>query len=330
MALRRLVLPLAVLLVAQLMIGSSVIAQELPSRPASPTRYHHHLTRAARETFDKIARYCREQPDAPDRLTAVQDLCTQARIWGWEADARSLVESTLCTQGLSSLQLREMLAVVALGAARAGDRDASVSAFEKFLRSLRLRNPNEATDLAQSLALVWQLRGDREAAAGVYELVAGAFFLNPEVKDFAAARTTRLDLLGQPPPGWPEADLSGRVIPAVDFAGKVVLLDFWATNCRPCLEELPRLRQLHRDCVPHGLEIVGFGFDEDRVVLDQFLLQEPIPWRLTLARTLAEDRYHVSLIPCLMLMDRQGKIVATDVRPFDLRRTVELLLDRQP
>lgn len=326
----RLNLLLAACLSSQLTIGSSVTAQTPPPITGAPTRYHHHLTRAARETFDKIARYCRDQPAAPDRLTAVQDLCSQARLWGWEADARALVEPALNAQGVSPQQLREMLAVLALGAARTGEREASAAAFEKFLRSLRLRNPNEATDLAQSLALAWQLRGDRDAAATVYEQVAGAFFLNPEVKDFAAARTTRLDLLGQSAPGWPETDLAGRAITAADFTGKVVLLDFWATNCRPCLEELPRLRQLYRDTAPHGLEIVGLGFDDDRAVLDQFLSQEPIPWRLSLARPLAEDRYHVALIPCLMLIDRQGKIVATDVRPFDLRRTVETLLDRQP
>jgi peroxiredoxin len=326
----RVSIPLLIGLAAtsQLLDCQSVIAQNREPAAGPVERYHHLLTRSHRETFDRIARYCREQPDAPDYRTALQDLCTLARTWGWEADARPIAEPALERDGLDPAFMRELLAVVALGAARSGDRPAATAAFERFLRSLRLRNPNEATDLAQSVALVWQLRGDREAAAAVYEQVASAFFLNAEVRDFATARIKRLDLLGQPIPELGDHDLTGRPIAAADFAGKVVLFDFWATNCRPCLEELPRLRAVYRDCQPHGLEIVGLSFDEERAVLDQFLMQEPLPWRLALGRKTAEERFHVHLIPCLMLADRQGRIVATDVRPFDLRQTIETVLDQ--
>jgi len=296
----------------------------------STERYHRQLTRSARETFDVIHRYCGDRSDAPDHRTAVQDLCALARTWGWEAEAREVVEPVLGCDGLEPAITREILSVVALGAARAGDRAASAAAYERFLRALRLRNPNEATDLAQSLSLVWQLRGDRDAATAVYEQLSTAFFLNPEVRDFAAARSKRLTLVGQPLPNLSVNDLADREVVPSDFTGKVVLLDFWATNCRPCLEELPRLRQIYRDCQPHGLQIVGLSFDDDRATLEQFLMQEPLPWRLALGRKPAEETFHVQLIPCLMLVDRQGRIAAADVRPFDLRRTVEALLDRQP
>jgi thiol-disulfide isomerase/thioredoxin len=309
--------------------------QPVNTRNREPTaggseRYHRLLTRSYRQTFDEISRYCREHADAPDNRTALQDLSSLARTWGWEADARAVVEPALSRDGLEPALMRDLLAVTAIGAARTGDRSAAAAAFERFLKSLRLRNPNEATDLAQSLALVWQLRGDREGAAAVYEQVSSAFLLNPEVRDFAAARTRRLELIGQPMPELGDNDLTGRPVTAADFAGKVVLFDFWATNCRPCLEELPRLRAVYRDCQPHGLEVIGLSFDEDRAAIDQFLTQEPLPWRLALGRKTAEDRFHVHLIPCLILADRQGRIVATDVRPFDLRRTVETLLDQRP
>jgi len=321
----------AILAVATQFLVVQCFADGGPSdENGSTERYHRQLTRSARETFDVIHRYCRDQSDAPDHRTAVQDLCGLARTWGWETEARDVVEPVLSREGLEPAIAREILSVVALGAARAGDRAASAAAYERFLRALRLRNPNEATDLAQSLSLVWQLRGDRDAAAAVYEQLSTAFFLNAEVRDFAAARSKRLTLVGQPLPSLSVSDLADREVTSSDFAGKVILLDFWATNCRPCLEELPRLRQIHRDCSPHGLEIVGLSFDEDRATLEHFLMQESLPWRLALGRKMAEESFHVSLIPCLMLVDRQGRIAATDVRPFDLRRTIESLLDRRP
>lgn len=316
--------------IVQSLMGSTVIAQDGSSDGPPRTRYHHLSTQSARQTFDTIAEYCRDHAETPDVLTAVQDLTVIARQCGWEADAVPVIEPILKREGLEPAVTRDFLATLALGSARKGDQTASAAAFERFLRSLRLRNPNDATDLAQSLALVWQLRGEREAAAAVYEQVSTAFFLNPDVRDFAAARTKRLELLAQPVPGWPSQGLGNQSFTPEDWQAKVALLDFWATNCRPCLEELPRLRQLYRDCHPHGLEIVGLSFDEDEATINQFLQQEPIPWRLTLARKLAEDRFHVHLIPCLIVVDRRGRIAATDVRPFDLRRTVETLLDQKP
>lgn len=323
-------LVLAEVVCAQLLFGQTVVAQPIPTSTSEATRYHHLITRSDRETFDRIARYCRDHGADADVLTAVQDLAVLARRYGWEADARPIVEAVLGRDGFDPVLTRECLAIVALGAAQSGDRTASAAAYEKFLRSLRLRNPNEATDLAQSLALVWQLRADPEAARAVYEQISSAFFLNPEVRDFAAARTRRLELIGKPLPEWTVSDLSGQPLTGTGLTGKVVLLDFWATNCRPCLEELPRLRQLYRDCSPLGFEIVGLSFDDAPETLEQFLKLEPLPWRVALGRNAAEDQFQVHLIPCLMLVDRRGKVVATDVRPFDLRRTVERLLDLAP
>lgn len=317
----------ALAVVAQVFLQTAVASEEgAPAAPRTDT-YQHLLTRTARETFDRIRAYCRERPAAADHRSACLDLMDLARKWGWEAEAREAAEQLVKQPDLEPASLRDAHAVLAIGAARDGDRGGSAAAFNQFLRSLRLRNPNEATDLAQSLALVWQLRGDREAAAGVYEQLTAAFFLNAEVAEFATARTQRLTLVGQACPPVELTDLVGRPIRLPDFAGRVLLLDFWATNCRPCLEELPGLRQLYRDTQPRGLEILGLSFDDDRELLDQFLKQERISWRVALGRSVAEQTFHVHLIPCLMLVDRQGRIAAVDVRPFDLRRTVEGLLE---
>jgi thiol-disulfide isomerase/thioredoxin len=318
------------LLMAQLIFSTSVATCQ-PSPHGLPEETYHQLqTRLARQMFDGIRVYCQDHPGAADFPTAARELFSLARTWGWEAEARNVAGLLLARPDLDPAVTREAQVVLALGAARVGERDGSAAAFQQYLRSLRLRTPNDATDLAQSLALVWQLRGDVESAAAVYEQLATAFFLNPEVREFTEARIKRLSLVGKPVPEFAVSDLSGQPVVAADFTGRVTLLDFWATNCRPCLEELPHLRELYRDCQPRGLAILGLSFDGEREILDQFLSQQPLPWRIALGRMPAEDVFHVHLIPCLMLVDRQGRIAATDVRPFDLRRTLEGLLDQRP
>jgi thiol-disulfide isomerase/thioredoxin/rhodanese-related sulfurtransferase len=80
-------------------------------------------------------------------------------------------------------------------------------------------------------------------------------------KTGGAALVGGAGLVGKPAPGFSRADLDGRIVQLKSFRGKVVLLNFWATWCGPCLVEMPRFVEWQRDI--KGLQVVGVAMDDD-------------------------------------------------------------------
>ena len=114
------------------------------------------------------------------------------------------------------------------------------------------------------------------------------------------------------------------------FRGKVVIVDFWATWCGPCIREMPRVKTLHEKLHPKGLEIVGVSLDKDPEALAAFLEKNPLPWE-TLAGDDTQElagKYAVRAIPTMMLVDREGKIVAVSHSCDQLVPLLEKLLEK--
>ena len=126
-------------------------------------------------------------------------------------------------------------------------------------------------------------------------------------------------------------DLEGHTWMAGDLEGHVVLLDFWATWCAPCLAELPRLRELHERFGDGGLLIFGMALDAiDRRGLRSFLLRHGIEWpqiheRDGVGSELAQ-RFGVEAVPVTVLIDRQGRVIARDLRGEALARVIGTLV----
>jgi thiol-disulfide isomerase/thioredoxin len=107
--------------------------------------------------------------------------------------------------------------------------------------------------------------------------------------------------------------LEGNVYKLKDFQGKAVILDFWATYCKPCIEAIPHLKELQKKYGKENLEIVGLhvGGDEDRPKVPVFAQ------RLKIDYTLAIPEEELSrfifgketAIPQTAIFDRQGKLV---------------------
>ena len=109
-------------------------------------------------------------------------------------------------------------------------------------------------------------------------------------------------------------DLTGKPLSLSAYKGKVVLVDFWATWCVPCLAELPNVKQAYEEYHAKGLEIIGISLDEDRDTLTGFLKTNNVPWPQYFdgkkwTNELA-TKYAVNAIPATFLLDREGKIVA--------------------
>lgn len=126
--------------------------------------------------------------------------------------------------------------------------------------------------------------------------------------------------------------LEGRRVRLSDFRGKVVLIDFWATWCGPCIAELPEVQKVYRDLKSKGFEIVGVSLDQDSRTLKNFVRENRMTWpqvcdekgwKGDIARA-----WGVDSIPATFLIDRNGRLVAKGMRGAQLRKTVEMFLER--
>ena len=116
----------------------------------------------------------------------------------------------------------------------------------------------------------------------------------------------------------PVVDLKGNPISLAEYRGKVVLLDFWAVWCGPCLGEIPRIKAVYEKYHDKGFDVIGVSLDEDAAVLREFITEQEIPWRQIFdgqkwAGHLVQQ-YGVRGIPAPFLIDRKGKVISVKAR----------------
>ncbi len=127
------------------------------------------------------------------------------------------------------------------------------------------------------------------------------------------------------------ADLSGSRMDGVeealaDYRGRIVLLDFWATWCKPCIAALPTLRELVADLPADRFVLLAVSVDAELETAVEFMEEEPMPWvnwhvGMTSELTKVLD---VSAFPTYMLLDEQGRILArTSSLPDDFLALIE-------
>ena len=129
--------------------------------------------------------------------------------------------------------------------------------------------------------------------------------------------------LGDPPPAAaPAANTNFEPVPDVEFQtlagqpfrlkelqGQVVLLNFWATYCIPCREEIPALNALQSELQAHGLKIVGASLDDSIEGVNAY--QEEVAkfeYQVLLGGSDAKVKFQQSVLPTTYLIDRQGRI----------------------
>jgi len=102
-------------------------------------------------------------------------------------------------------------------------------------------------------------------------------------------------------------DLAGKPVSAAALAGKVVVIDFWATWCAPCREELPVLQRLFKKYAAQGLVVVGVSVDKEADNIKQFLQKMPLSFPIVHdAAHSVTGKYAPPRMPSSYIVDRKG------------------------
>jgi thiol-disulfide isomerase/thioredoxin len=182
----------------------------------------------------------------------------------------------------------------------------------------------EVQTLLLSAAQGWLEQGNVEKSRALLgELTASG---SEEVKEAAGELTKKLERVGKPLELKFTA-FDGRSVDLQSLKGKVVLIDFWATWCRPCMAELPQVKNTYERLHDRGFEIIGISLDKDKTALERVLEREKMTWPQAFGETsnqLAEE-HGISGIPAMWLVDAKGALRDLNARS-DLAGKVQKLL----
>lgn len=114
-----------------------------------------------------------------------------------------------------------------------------------------------------------------------------------------------------------------------DFKGKILVLDFWASWCGPCRAEIPNLKEAYKNYHDKGVEFFSVSIDKDEAAWRKAMKEEAMPWHQAQAPGAGKDvmkLYQFSGIPYILILDKDGKIVAKNMRGEALTDKLDELL----
>jgi peroxiredoxin len=148
----------------------------------------------------------------------------------------------------------------------------------------------------------------------------------------ADALRERLVSVGDRAPAFSLTTDSGRKISTSDFGGKILVVNFWATWCPPCIDEIPSLQSLAQQMAPKGVVVLGVSVDKNEAAYKRFLQQSGITFATARdAEAGVSAEYGTFKYPETYVIDRDGKVRQKHIGPRDwmdpeLIKSIESLL----
>ncbi|MBI2943750.1 MAG: redoxin domain-containing protein [Candidatus Wallbacteria bacterium] len=177
----------------------------------------------------------------------------------------------------------------------------------------------------------WQKRGSKEKALAAIDSCLKKITAPADVARLQAARRT-IGFIGQPAPDFELPGLDGKPLSLKAARGQVVLVDFFASWCRPCYGEIPGLRRLSERRKADKFTLVGVSLDTpgSEKKLQKFMQDRGMVWRAALAGKGFESevcqKYGVDGIPFMVVVDADGKVFSAGLRGADLDASIGFAL----
>ena len=244
----------------------------------------------------------------------------------------------LAAENSAAADLKDLIAKIQtkMTAGKNAEKDLAdeVKAFDTLLAKYEA---DKTEDVAQILymkaTLYLEVFKNTEQGAALLEQLTHDFPATQHAQNAGKLLVSLRLTVGTVFPDFSEKDVTGKPLSIANYKGKVVLIDFWATWCVPCVVELPNVLKAYEKHHRNGFEIIGISLDKDKAKLANFTKEKNMPWQQFFdgqgwGNKLAVA-YGVNSIPATYLLDREGKIIAKNLRGEALDNAVAKALAKK-
>ena len=217
-----------------------------------------------------------------------------------------------------------------ISAAPRDEQKKIVAEVEKYFRDHKDKLTPQDGQLAMQIGSALEQRGSNGLAAEAYTGLGKALAATDDkrVADFGRmleGAGRRVNLPGH------LIEVKGKTLDGMElnwksYRGKVVLVDFWASWCGPCVAEVPNIKKLYEKYHDRGFDVVGISLDQNAEAPRKFMKDRELPWQCIAPDGGAQDLskyYGILFIPMPILVDRKGNVISMTARGPELARLLE-------